>query len=200
MPTITATLNFTVGSQTPVATTTAEIKPASIVSTGGANPALTQVGELRRLVYPTSSFAPIVYESNPDVYTNFNTAPMDRRPRAFAQATLSDNILIGWQGVSRDVNIDERWSGSAKQSRMTLSMFLALHDYYSNPPTNGQFIVWEPRDRTSATYNIVIESLTCSVTGSAGQGAGDFEFDYITTRHGYIAGSVALSFRIVSEV
>jgi hypothetical protein len=200
MPTISANLAFTVGNQTPVATTTTDIKPAAVLAISGTNPAATQTSELRRLVYPTSAFAPIIYESNPDVYTNFNTSPMDKRPRAFAQATLSDNILIGWQGVSRDVNVDERWNGSSRQSRMTLSMFLALHDYYSNPPTNGQYIIWEPRDRTSKTYYIVIESLTLSGSGSAGQGAGDFEFDYITTRHGYVAGTVQISFRIVGEV
>ncbi len=200
MPTITGTLNFTVGNQTPVATTTTDIKPAAVVAISSGNAALTQTSELRRLVYPNSSFAPIVYESNPDIYTNFNTSPMDKRPRAFAQATLQDNVLIGWQGVSRDVNIDERWIGSAKQSRMTLAMFLALQDYYNNPPTNGTYIVWEPRDRTSTTYQIVIESLTLSVTGSAGQGAGDFEFDYLATRHGYVVGTVQLSFRIIGAV
>ena len=82
---------------------------------------------------------------------------------------------------------------------MTLAMFLALHDYYANPPTNGTYIQWEPRDRTSKKYNIVIESLTLSVTGSAGQGAGDFEFDYLATRQGYVAGTVNFSFRIISE-
>jgi len=200
MPTITGTLNFTVGNQTPVATTTTEIKPAAVTAISSSNPGMTQTSELRRLVYPTSSFAPLVYESNPDMYTNFNTSPLDKRPRAFAQATLSDNILIGWQGVSRDVNIDERWIASAKSSRMTLSFFLALQDYYANPPTNGQYIIWEPRDRTSKTYEIVIESLTLSATGSAGQGAGDFEFDYLATRHGYVVGTVQLSFRIIGEV
>jgi hypothetical protein len=200
MPTLTGTLNFTVGNQTPVATTTTEIKPAVVLASSSENAALTQTSELRRLVYPTGSFAPLIYESNPDIYTNFHTSPLDKRPRAFAQATLQDNILIGWHGVSRDVSIDEKWIGGNKQSRMTLGMFLALHDYYVNPPTNGQYIVWEPRDRTSKTYNIVIESLTCSMTGSAGQGAGDFEFDYLATRHGYIVGTVQFSFRIIGEV
>lgn len=200
MATITGTLNFTVGNNTPVATTTQEIKPAAVVAVSSSNPALTQTSELRRLTYPTNSFAPLIYESNPDVYTNFNTSPLDRRPRALVQATLQDNIMIGWQGVSRDVAITERWNGSTRESRMTLAMFLALQDYYNNPPTNGTYITWEPRDRTTKKYNIIIESLTLSVTGSAGQGAGDFEFDYLVTRHGYVAGTVQLTFRIIGEV
>lgn len=200
MPTITGTLAFTVGNATPVATTVAEVIPTPLFVPSGANPAATADGELRRLVYPAGAFAPIVYESNPDVYTNFNTGPMDKRPRAFAQATLSDNLLIGWRGVSRDVAIEERWMGTAKESRMKMDFFLALRDYYENPPTDGTYIVWQPRDRTSKTYNIVIETLVLSLTGSAGQGAGDYEFGYLPTRHGYCVGSCTLRFRIVSEV
>lgn len=201
MPTITGTLNFTVGSETPADTTTLDVYPAEPVAVPtGANPALTSDSQLRKLTYPTSSFAPLIYESNPDIYTNFNTAPLDKRPRAFASATLTDNKLIGWLGVSRDVAIEERWIGSGKTSRMTLAMFLALQDYYANPPTNGQYITWAPRDRTSTVYNIVIESLTLSTSGSAGQGAGDYEFDYLATRHGYVVGTVELRFRIIGAV
>jgi hypothetical protein len=47
---------------------------------------------------------------------------------------------------------------------------------------------------------VVIEALSLSITGSAGAGAGDYEFDYIVTRHGYVAGTVVLRFRVVSEV
>jgi len=200
MPTISGTLNFTVGNQTPAATTTAEIKPAAVVAPAGSNPALTGDAQLRMLTYPTSSFAPLIYESNPDVYTNFDTSPLDKRPRAFSVGTLTDNILLGWKGISRDVAIEERWMGSTKQSRMKLDFFLALKDYYENPPTNGQYIKWSPRDRTSKEYYIVIEALTLSLSGSAGAGAGDYEFDYLVTRHGYVAGTVELRFRIVSEV
>jgi hypothetical protein len=152
------------------------------------------------LVYPGGAFAPIIYESNPDVYTNFDTSPLDKRPRAFATATLTDNVIMGWLGVNKDVAIEERWTGSATRSRMKMDMFLALKDYYENPPTNGTYIVWEPRDRTNKTYNIVIESLTLSVSGSAGQGAGDFEFDYLAVRSGLCMGTVELRFRIVSQV
>jgi hypothetical protein len=200
MPTITGSITFTVGNASPVETTTTDIHPAAIVAGVTGNPAKTEDGELRRLVYPTSDFAPIIYASNPDVYTNFNTSPLDKRPRAFATATLSENKLIGWLGVSKDVAIEERWVGSAKESRMKLDFFLALQDYYANPPTNGQYIIWEPRDRTSKRYNIVIEALSLSLTGSAGQGAGDFEFNYLATRHGYVTGTVELRFRIISEV
>jgi hypothetical protein len=199
MATITGSLTFTVGDSVPVETTTAEIKPAAILAVTTGNPAKTTLDQLRRLTYPGGLFAPIIYESNPDMYTNFNTSPLDKRPRAFATATLTDNILIGWQGVSKDVPIKEVWNGSSTVSRVTLDFFLALQDYYANPPSAGQYIQWEPRDRTSKKYNILIETLTLSVTGSAGQGVGDFDFDYIATRWGYCAGTMELTFRIISE-
>ena len=202
MPIIQNSITFTVGNQTPVATTTEDINPTPSMVGSSSNPAATPDAQLRMLTYPAGqavSFAPLIYESNPDVYTNFNTSPLDKRPRAFAQATLQDNILIGWNGVSRDVPIEERWNGSTRQSRMKLDFFLALQDYYMNPPANGAYIKWSPRDRTSKEYYIVIQSLTLSLSGSAGAGAGDFEFDYIATRHGYVVGTVELSFRIVEE-
>ena len=202
MAIITSSVNFTVGAASPVTTTAADVEWASPVGplVLPGDPIAVSAGALRRLSYPGSTFAPIVYADNPDVYTNFNTGPLDKRPRAFAASTLDDNVLIGWLGRSRDVAIEERWIGSTTMSRMTLPFFMALQDYYQNPPTNGTYIQWAPRDRTTKVYNIVIEALSLSLTGSAGQAGGDYEFDYIVTRHGYLAGTVALRFRIVSEV
>ena len=202
MAIISNSVTFTVGAAAPVTTTSGDIDFASpvgpVVLPG--DPVGVVAGELRRLTYPGNTFAPLIYADNPDVYTNFNTSPLDKRPRAFAASTLADNVLIGWMGKSKDVAIEERWLGSTTRSRMTLAFFLALQDYYQNPPTNGQYIQWEPRDRTTSVYNIIIESLSLSLTGSAGQAGSDYEFDYIVTRHGYLAGTVALRFRIVSEV
>lgn len=201
MPTITGTLNFTVGAQTPANTVTQDVFPATpVASNAGGNPAYTSVSQLRKLTYPTAAFAPLVYESNPDVYTNFQSIPLDVRPRVGAQATLQDNILIGWLGVAKDVAITERWLGSTTKSRVTMAFFLALQDYYKNPPTNGTYITWEPRDQTTTVYNVVIESLTLSLSGSAGAGAGDYEFDYIAARHGLAPGTVEIRFRIIGVV
>jgi len=202
MSIISNSITFTVGNASPVATTTGDIVPA--IPTGPiilpGDPIGVVAGDLRRLVYPGGTYAPIVYATNPDVYTNFNTSPLDKRPRVLASQTLTDNVLIGWLGQNKDVSIEERWLGSTTKSRMKLSFFLELQNYYQNPPTNGTYIHWEPRDRTTKVYNVIIEALSLSTTGSAGAGAGDYEFDYIVTRHGYVAGTVVLRFRIISEV
>ena len=175
MSIVSNSITFTVSNATPVATTTGDIVPA--IPTGPiilpGDPVGVVAGDLRRLVYPGGTYAPVVYATNPDVYTNFNVSPLDKRPRAFVTPTLSDNVLIGWLGQSKDVAIEERWMGSATKSRMTLSFFLELQNYYQNPPTNGTFVQWEPRDRTTKKYNVVIESLSLSMTGSSGAGAGE---------------------------
>lgn len=201
MAIISNSITFTVGDAAPVATTQSDIllgtAAPSILLPG--DPIGVPAGQLRRLVYPDATFAPLIYETNPDVYTNFNTSPLDQRPRALTTGTLEDNVIMGWLGKGKDVAIAERWVGSTTRSRMTLTFFTELQNYYRNPPTNGTFITWEPRDRSSKTYKIVIESFTLSLTGSAGAGAGDYEFDYIVTRHGYVAGTVELRFRIIGE-
>lgn len=199
MALITGTLNFTVGNQTPAETTTLNVYPASPTVAVGPNPAYTNDAQLRRLAYPGNTFAPIIYESNPDIYTNFQKIPLDKRPRVGAQATLQDNLLIGWLGYAKDVAIMEKWSGSTTKSRVTMDFFLAVQDYYLNPPTGGTYITWEPRDQSSIVYNIIIEHLSLSLSGSAGTGAGDFEFDYIAARHGLAAGTMEIKFRIVGE-
>lgn len=202
MAILSSSITFTVGDAAPIATTTGDVvfsspSPSPILP---GDPVGVAAGELRRLVYPTTAFAPIVYATNPDVYTNFNASPLDVRPTVLTTGSLEDNLLVGWVGRPKDVSIEERWLGSTTRSRMKLDFFMELHNYYRNPPTNGTYIQWEPRDRTTKVYNIVIESLSLSLTGSAGQGAGDFEFDYLVTRHGYVAGSVTLKFKIIGEV
>lgn len=197
MPLITGTLSFTVGNQTPADTTTLDVYPASPILAVGANPAFTTDSQLRRLVYPGGTFAPLIYESNPDVYTNFQRVPLDKRPHVGAQATLQDNILVGWLGRAKDVAILEKWNGSTNKSRVTMDFFLALQDYYLNPPTGGTYITWEPRDQTTTVYNIIIEQLSLSASGG---GQGDFEFDYIAARHGLAAGTLEMRFRIVGAV
>lgn len=202
MSLITNSLTFTIGDAAPVESTAADIEFATPAGSRvlPGDPVGGTPNELRMLIYPSGLLPPLIYTDNPDVYTNFHTSPLDKRPRAFVQSTLTDNMLIGWIGKSRDVSIEERWLGSTTQSHMTLDFFLALKDYYNNPPIDGSFIQWCPRDRTSEKYYIVIQDLSLSLTGSAGQGAGDFEFDYVVTRHGYLAGSVTLRFSIQGVV
>lgn len=152
----------------------------------------TGTGALRRLVYPdAATLAAIVYTKNPDDWTNFDVSPLVKRPRVGILQTLEDNKITGWQGYARDASITETWRGSETEASMTLDFLRQLYAYYESPPLTS-FIQWEPRDRTAAVYNIVIENLTV--------GGQDIRMNYIAANAGYVLGDVALRFRVLSEV
>jgi len=148
-------------------------------------------GALRKLVYPDGTLAPIVYEKNPDDWTNFDVSPMVKRPRIGVLQTLEGNKLTGWQGYARDASITETWKGSETEAPITVDFLRELYAYFENPPLVN-FIQWYPRDRTETGYNIMIESLTV--------GGGDIRMNYVAAIAGYVVGDVNLRFKIVSEV
>jgi hypothetical protein len=162
-----------------------------VASTFTIQPQVTGTLECRCLVYPTSTLAPIVYSHNPTKTINFDTSPVDKRPKVVGLPTLADNRMTGWFGYAKDVSITEVWDGSDSEASMDLGFFRQLVNYYQNPPASG-FIVWQPKDRTSTTYNILIESLTA--------GGSEITYDYIASLNLYMIGEVRLRFRILSEV
>jgi len=181
MPIITSTTTVTIGDASAVVTTRDFTLGASTTGTGA----------LRRLIYPTSALAPIVYRKNPDDWTNFDISPLVKRPRVGVLQTLEDNKITGWQGYARDSSITETWRGSDSEASIELDFLRQLYAYFETPPLTS-FIQWEPRDRTTSVYNIIIESLTA--------GGQDIRMNYIAANAGFVVGDVVLRFRIVSEV
>ena len=147
--------------------------------------------QCRCLVYPTTTFADILYTHNPTKTVNFDTAPVDRRPKVSPLQTIKDNRFTVWPGYAKDTSVTETWAGSDSQAAMDLGFFRQLVNYYQNPPTTG-FIVWQPKDRTTVTYNILIESLTA--------GGSEITYDYIASLNLFMLGEVTLRFRVISEV
>ena len=145
----------------------------------------------RELHYPSDLIAPIVYDKNPDRWTNFDTSPMVKRPRVGLLQTLTDNKLTGWMGYDRDAAITETWKGSDTEAPMRLAFFRQLYAYFESPPVTG-FITWEPKDRTTTVYNIVIEAI--------GVGGNDVRFDYVPARQGFLTQDVRFRFRIIGVV
>ncbi len=145
----------------------------------------------RELHYPSDTLPPVIYDKNPDQWTNFDTSPMVKRPSVGVQQTIQDNKLTGWQGFNRDASVTETWKGSDDEAPMRLSFFRELYAYFEFPPTSG-FIQWKPKDRTASVYNIMIESLTV--------GGQDVRFDFVPSRNGFLTQDVVMRFRIVSEV
>jgi hypothetical protein len=154
-------------------------------------PQITGNLQCRCLVYPNSSLADIKYTHNPTTTVNFDVSPVDKRPVAIGLPTITDNRITAWPGYAKDASIQEIWAGGGSQASMDLGFFRQLVNYYQNPPASG-FIVWQPKDRTTVTYNIIIQSLTA--------GGADIEYDYLATLNLYMLGEVRLTFKILSEV
>lgn len=154
-------------------------------------PENTGTNARRELHYPSDTLPPIIYERNPDTWTNFDTSPMVKRPKVAVLSTLQDNRVIGWQGFDRDAPVTEIWNGGDSVAPMTLTFFRQLYAYFESPPTTN-FIQWYPKDRTDEVYNILIESLTVGGT--------DVRFDFVPARNGFLTQDVVLRFRIVSKV
>jgi hypothetical protein len=149
------------------------------------------INVLRELHYPNNIFMPIIYESNPDKYENFDSFPLTARPILQSEQTIGGNALARWKGYVGDFPIVEKWTGDETKSHMFLYFLRRLWEYFAYPPDSG-FITWYPKDRTSAVYNIEIENLTA--------GGQQITLDYLASRGDFVMGEVALTFRIKGEV
>ena len=189
MAIITATTYFTLETgSTEISFVDLEFAPSSLAA-GTA---------LRKLEPPPSivtfpSLPPLIYECNPDKWSNFDLSPL-KRPFTRHQTLIGGSVTQDWPGYDSDVIIEEIWDGGGDRLSMPLSMFRFLYQYYVNRPNYGieGYIRWSPRDLTAKRYNIVVLDLL--VGGQRG-----IQMD-LTVFHGYIHDSVTFRFSIVSEV
>jgi hypothetical protein len=161
-------------------------------------------GAMRELRYPNDALPPLVYEENPDAWENFDTDPLTARPLAKGQMTIGDYQLLRWPGFIKDNPVREIWKGSDTISRMSLSMFRRLWEYFTNPPASG-YITWSPKDRVNKTYNIEIVGLRAgNATSSTSQldrlsTQEVVNLDYFMSQQGQVLGEIVFSFIIVGE-
>lgn len=147
---------------------------------------------LRELRYPSDVLPPLYYESNPDNWENFDSAPMTARPQVKGELTIASAQIVQWPGYLPDRSIKEYWKGTDSRSRMTAYMLRRLYEYYAYPPDSG-YITWCPKDRTAQVYNIVIESVTAG-------GQDIMSFDFVALYQGSLVPfEVVFQFRIVGE-
>ena len=179
----------------------------------------------RRLVFPstvTPLLAPIVYSvgglcKNPDRTFNLDNAVLPH-PRTQAVETLGTTRVIRFERGIEDTIVTEVWLGSDNRAAMSTALFRMFYEYLINAPpfqpsqTTGDFIQWEPRDRTDKVYNVELLSL------SAGGGEGEAQFDVLDFRDaggaiiqnaldslnllptGIVDREVRLRMRVISEV
>src|SRR5689334_10982490 len=124
----------------------------------------------RRLVWPTGVsplLAPLVYAVasngvvlNPSRLLNFDAVPLPH-PRTQVVETLGTTRSVRFERALADVVVTEIWEAKGGAS-MPTSLFRLLYEYLANAaliPADGPYIVWEPRDRTTARYSVALLSL-----------------------------------------
>lgn len=190
MAIITGTTDFTVEASS-VETASADISFASVTTSGST--------ASRRLDPPSIAdvfpdLPPLVYECNPDRWSNFEASGPLKRPFTRHETTIGASVTQEWPGYDRDVIVVETWDGGGDRMSMTLGFFRMLYQYYVNRPNYEVqgYIKWSPRDLTDKQYNIVILDLSVG-------GVNEIQLDTVIHK-GYIHDAVTLTFAIVSEV
>ncbi len=154
MPTASSSSLLTVTLGVPITTTTG-------VTFHGIGTAGTY-GALRRLVHPNSSLAPLIYAQNPPVYSNIDTDVLVA-PITNTVLTLDDTKVVRFERLQKDMVVEELWPGSRQNPSMTTAFFQMFYEYWKNPPALtgnvGEFIVWEPREKTDDTYQVELVGL-----------------------------------------
>jgi hypothetical protein len=151
------------------------------------------ISALRELHYPDDVLPPLIYEAMPTKWENFDSAPLTAQPGLSAAQTLADTILNRWPGTLKDLPVKEYWCSSEDKSVMSAYFFRRLAEFFLNPPPDGQYITWWPKDRTATGYQIEIESLTAG-------GKDVLTLNYPQIYHGCLAVEVVFAFRIIGEL
>lgn len=132
----------------------------------------------RRLVWPSSVsplLAPVVYSLgasgvvfNPSRTLNFDTDGLPH-PRTAAVETLGTTRVVRFERSLADVVVTEIWEAKGGAS-MTSALFRLLYEYLRNAaliPAEGPQIRWEPRDRSTRIYEVVLLSLSAGGSDDA---------------------------------
>lgn len=151
------------------------------------------VEAMRELHYPGDTFPPIIYPDMPDKWENFDTVPLTNPPMTKAEQTLSGNKYARWSGYQGDRPVREIWRGSDTRSRVWLSFFRNLVEYWFNPPTPPDYIEWYPKDRSASGYYVLIEDLSIG-------GTSVLSFDYLAVYNNIMVGEMILTMRIIGEI
>lgn len=147
---------------------------------------------IRELHYPGGALPPIIYESNPDYWENFDMSPMTNRPQLKAELTIASVQVVQWKGYYPDRSVREIWKGTDNKSRMFAYTLRRLYEYFANPPPSG-YITWHPKDRTEQAYNIQIEGVSVG-------GQDIVTYDWVAIYQGdMLTADIVFQFRIISE-
>lgn len=163
-------------------------------------------GALTTLTHPdTTNFPIVTYNRNPDRRVNFDQEPLFP-PTAETLRTLGTTQVFSTANAIDDVIVTERWNAANGTASMSAAQFRRIYELIVNQPTPADpevFVQWQPADRTTRTWNVVLVNLRLG----AGNGQLDFKevglfsagtLDAVAT--GLLDRQVELDLKIVSEV
>jgi hypothetical protein len=114
---------------------------------------------LRVMTHPSfaeeSGVGIYTYDSNPDETHNFHIVPA-RRVETIVQKTISSSILVRQPENDEDVIVTEIWTGGGNKLSILADQYRTFYNFWVTIPEVGEYIVWEPKDITTDTYQIEI--------------------------------------------
>lgn len=113
-----------------------------------------RVGAGRRMTHPYLD--PIIYPRVPDETYGFDFDVLVN-PEGVVTKTLEGSVFSDFEEFPDDVIMREVWL--ARDMSTLTGFFRELHRYRVTPLPPGQFIGWQPRDRTWKRYAIQIVGL-----------------------------------------
>lgn len=166
----------------------------------------------RVLTHPDSeNWPPIPYQRNPDK-TSFLDNDILYPPKTAAVETEDTTGVIRHESNLSDKVIEEIWFGGDKRASVETWFFRLLYEYLLNPPeidySSQTYITWQPRDKNTYTYNLVLMSLNAGGEGQMwvtdlvpqqGDIGGGMQ-DSDVPGSGVLLEEMRLRFKIVSKV
>lgn len=143
----------------------------------------------RRMRHPY--FAPIVYPRNPDRTSGFDNDALHKSDTVLTK-TLDSSVVTKFIDKDEDRVITEIWQ--AESLSTTIELARQFHRYFTTVLPVGDFIGWQPKDRTWKNY--FIEMLSVQVGPVE-----DFLFEELGDERPYLMREqLTVRFKLVREI
>jgi hypothetical protein len=135
------------------------------------------------------------YDYNPDITRNFIYSPTPKVDTT-VQKTLGSSIVVQQVQFLEDTVITEVWTGGGVKLSTLASMFRTFYTFWTTLPDPGEYLVWEPKDRTSESYGVRMINVTL---GSIDIEYKEFPVTQGTSDGAFLNQQLTVQFKIVAE-
>lgn len=146
-------------------------------------------GEGRRMTHPL--LTDIVYSRRPDRDVNFFHDVLPRADAVLTQ-TLDGAAVTRFDGALDGTPITEVWLAETLSTHT--DMWRQFYDYWVTPLPPGEYVGWQPRDKTPKRFAIEILRVDC------GPSEGEYLIESIGKEPGMMRFQLSVTFRCVREV